>query len=97
IAQPDTVLKMPKAIPIPANGEVDYTYEIVPTHFTEDKWVRMSEMRPSSAAHVHHAVVYIRPPDSQWLRHAPVGEAFTANTLEDPQDRREAHETTSDL
>src|SRR5678815_5177946 len=54
-------------------------------------------MRPSSAAHVHHAVVYIRPPDSQWLRHAPVGEPFTANTLTDLQERREAHETTSDL
>ena len=97
IAQPDAVIKMPKPVPIPADGEVDYTYEIVPTHFTEDKWVQMSEMRPSSAAHVHHAVVYIRPPDSQWLRHAPVGEPFTASTLTDPQERREAHETTSDL
>ena len=97
IAQPDAIVKMPKAVSVPADGEVDYTYEIVPTHFTEDKWVQMSEMRPSSAAHVHHAVVYIRPPDSQWLRHAPVGEPFTANTLTDSQERREAHETTSDL
>jgi hypothetical protein len=97
IAHPDAIIKMPKPVSIPANGDVDYTYEIVPTHFTEDNWVSMSEMRPSSAAHVHHAVVYIRPPDSQWLRHAPVGEPFTANTLTDPQERREAHETTSDL
>src|ERR1051325_2480544 len=97
ITQPDAVLKMPKPVCIPASGEVDYTYEIVPTHFTEDKWVQMSEMRPSSAAHVHHAVVSIRPPDSQWLRHAPVGEPFTANTLSDQRDRLEAHETTSDL
>src|SRR5215471_17048669 len=57
----------------------------------------MSEFRPCSAAHVHHAVVYIRPPDSEWLRHAPVGAPFTASTLSDPVERRQAHETTSDL
>jgi hypothetical protein len=97
IPQPDLVLKMPKAVQIPEHGEVEYTYEIVPTHFAEDRWVQMSEFRPGSPAHVHHAVVYIRPPDSQWLRHAPVGAPFTASTLNDPLERREAHETTSDL
>jgi hypothetical protein len=97
IAQPDLVVKMPKPVSIPAGGEVEYTYEIVPTNFAEDRWVRMSEFRPGSPANVHHAVVYIRPPDSQWLRHAPVGEPFTASTLKDPIERRQAHETTSDL
>ena len=97
IAQPNLVLRMPKPVQIPARGEVEYTYEIVPTHFTEDRWVQMSEFRPGSPAHVHHAVVYIRPPDSPWLRHAPIGESFTASTLEDPMERRQAHETTSDL
>ncbi len=97
IPQPDMVVKMPKAVRIPDKGAVDYTYEIVPTHFAEDRWVQMSEFRPGAPAHVHHAVVYIRPPDSPWLRHAPVGEPFTASTLSDPAERRQAHETTSDL
>jgi hypothetical protein len=97
IPTPDLVVKMPTAVRIPARGEVEYTYEIVPTHFAEDKWVQMVEVRPSSAAHVHHAVVYIRPADSAWLRHAPVGEPFTASMLADPEERRQAHETTSDL
>jgi hypothetical protein len=97
IDQPDLVVKMPKPVPIPAQGEVEYTYEIVPTHFAQDRWVQMSEFRPGSPAHVHHAVVYIRPPDSQWLRHAPIGEPFTASTLKDPLEQRQAHETTSDL
>ena len=97
IPRPDVVLKMPKAVRIPARGEVEYTYEIVPTHFAEDKWVQMVEVRPSSPGHVHHAVVYIRPPNSSWLRHAPVGEPFTAAMLSDPEERRQAHETTSDL
>jgi hypothetical protein len=97
IPQPDLVVKMSRPVQIPAQGEIEYTYEIVPTHFAEDRWVQMSEVRPGGPAHVHHAVVYIRPPDSQWLRHAPVGEPFTASTLNDPLERREAHETTSDL
>jgi len=97
IPQPDLVVKMPMPVPIPARGEVEYTYEIVSTHFAEDKWVQMVEVRPSSAAHVHHAVVYTRPPDSPWLRHAPVGEPFTASMLTDAEERRQAHETTSDL
>ena len=97
IPQPDIVVTMPKPVPIPAKGIVEYTYEIVPTHFAEDRWVQMSEFRPGSPSHVHHAVVYIRPPDSPWLRHAPVGEPFTASTLTDPVEQRQAHETTSDL
>jgi hypothetical protein len=97
IPQPDAVVKMPAPVKIPARGEVEYTYEIVPTHFAKDTWVQMVEVRPSSPAHVHHAVVYIRPPDSDWLRHAPIGEPFTASTLTDPIERRQAHETTSDL
>jgi len=97
IPPPDFVVRMPTAVRIPARGEVEYTYEIVPAHFAEDRWVQMSEFRPGSPAHVHHAVVYIRPPASQWLRHAPVGVPFTAAMLTDPLERREAHETTSDL
>ncbi|HEY6765148.1 MAG TPA: hypothetical protein VI386_10270, partial [Candidatus Sulfotelmatobacter sp.] len=97
IAEPAVVIKMPKPVSIPPSGEVDYTYEIVPTAFSEDRWVQMAEMRPSAPAHVHHAVVYIRPPDSNWLRQAPVGTPFTASMLIDPAERRQAHETTSDL
>ena len=88
IPQPDLAVKIPKPAQIPAQGEVEYPYEIVPTHFTEDKWVQMAEVRPSSSAHVHHAVVYIRPPDSPWLRHAPVGEPFTASMLSDRSEER---------
>jgi hypothetical protein len=97
IPKPDQVLIMPKPVAIPAEGDVEYTYEIVPTNFSEDKWVQMSEIRPSSRAHVHHAVVYIRPPDSKWLRGAPVNAPFTASSLADPALRRQAHETDSDM
>lgn len=97
IPQPNLILSMPRPVPLPATGDVDYTYEIVPTHFTEDRWVQIAEVLPSLRANVHHAVVYIRPPDSPWLRHAPAGQPFTAATLTDPEDRRGAHWTDTDI
>ena len=97
IPQPELVVKMTKGVALPARGDVEYTYEIVPTHFTEDRWVRTAEVLPALRANVHHAVVYIRPPDSQWLRHAPVGQPFTGEDLSDPEDRRGAHWTDNDV
>lgn len=97
IPQPDFVVRMPKAVPIPARCDIQYTYEIVPTGFTEGKWVQMSEIRPSSRANVHHAVVYIRPPDSPWLRHAPIGVPFTASDMKTDADRRDAKTTKADI
>jgi hypothetical protein len=88
---------MPSPVTIPAHGDVEYTYEIVPTGFAEDKWVQMSEVRPSSRQYVHHAVVYIRPPDSPWLKGAPIGLPFTASSLHDEKLRHQAHETDSDM
>jgi hypothetical protein len=97
IRPPDFILQMPRAVLIPGEGDVEYTYEIVPTQFTQDHWIQMSEIRPSSLANVHHAVVYVRPPDSSWLRDAPLNVPFTASTLNDPELRHQAHETDSDM
>jgi len=97
IPEPDKIVQMPQRVSLPATGDVEYIYEIVPTGFTEDKWVQMSEIRPSSREHVHHAVVYIRPSDSKWLRKAPVGVPFTPSSFSDAEERAEAHATTSDM
>ena len=97
ISSPDAVIEMPKAVVLAPKGDIDYTYEIIPTGFHEGRWVQMAELRPSSREHVHHAVVYIRPPDSKWLRNAPVGVPFTTESLTDAQGRRDAHWTDSDI
>jgi hypothetical protein len=97
IPSPQKVVTMPVPVDIPAHGVVDYTFEIVPTGFTEDKWVQFSQILPSSPKYVHHGVVYIRPPGSTWLRAAPVGVPFTPSSFTDPKLRAEAHETTSDM
>lgn len=97
IDQPDVVLSMPEAMRLPGHGDVPYQYIIIPTHFKDDRWVRMSEIRPSNRAVVHHAVAYIREPGSKWLRGAPVGKAFSAGDLPDPAQRRDAMWTDSDI
>ena len=97
IPAPDVEIKMPSAVKIPATGEVEYTYEIVPTHFAEGRWVQRSEILPGLPQNVHHAVVYVRPPESPWLRHAPMEKPFTASMLSTEQDRAETMWTDSDI
>jgi len=78
-------------------GNVEYTYEIVPRGFSEDQWVQASEIRPTSRDHVHHAVVYILPPASKWLRSAPLGRPFSASDMTTGEDIRQALFTDSDM
>jgi hypothetical protein len=87
IPKPDFILKMPQAVAIPSSGDIEYTYEIVPTGFTEGRWVQMAEVVPSLPAMVRQAIVFIRGPGSHWLRHAPVGKPFTTATLAGDKDR----------
>jgi hypothetical protein len=76
IPKPDLVVEMPSEVSVPAKGTVEYTYMIVPTGFTEDRWVQEMEVRPGNRAVVHHANVYIRRVGSPWLRKYPVGVPF---------------------
>ena len=50
---------MPQDFTVPAKGALDYQYISVPTHFTEDKWVEMAEVRPGDRSVVHHANIYV--------------------------------------
>lgn len=77
IGEPDQVFEMPKPFALPAKGAIEYQYLILPTHFSEDRWVQKVEVRPSNHATVHHAVVYIREPRSKWLAGEPIGTMFS--------------------
>lgn len=68
ISPPDRVVEMPQAFHVPSAGAVDYQYFVVPTGFSEDRWVQSVEVRPRERAVVHHAVVYIREPGDTWTR-----------------------------
>lgn len=73
ITKPDAVIEMPTAFDMPASGAVEYQYIVVPTGFTEDKWIQMVEVRPSDRTVVHHAVIFIREPGAKWLADAKPG------------------------
>ena len=77
MGKPDVVFEPPAAIPIPAKGTIQYQYVIVPTGFTEDKYIQFAELRPSDREHTHHIVTYIRPPGSRWMGDYPAGRPFS--------------------
>lgn len=53
---------------IPAEGTVDYQYFVIDPGFTEEKWVKAAQVIPGNRSVVHHAIVFIRPPDDQPFR-----------------------------
>jgi hypothetical protein len=81
LGQPDVVFEMPQAFEIPAQGEIDYQYVIIPTGFTEDKWIQAVESRPGNRALTHHVIAFVRPPQSPWLKGMKPGEIFTMNDV----------------
>jgi hypothetical protein len=72
IGQPDVVLPMTVEFSIPAEGVIPYKYFVVPTNFTEDKFVQYAEIRAGDRAHVHHVIVSVRYPSQGSL--PPAGE-----------------------
>lgn len=76
IGKPDLVLDTGVDFKVPAQGTVEYTYFVVPTGFTEDKWVKEIEVRPGNKAVVHHVVLYARPQGSRFVGEAKPGEAY---------------------
>jgi len=81
IGKPDVILEMPAVYQVPESGTIEYQHFIVPTGFTEDKWVQVVELRPGNRAVVHHAAVFVRPPDSRWMRDVKLGEAATGKQV----------------
>jgi hypothetical protein len=78
IPKPDVVFEMPLTYDIPARGTIEYQKIIIPTGFTEDKWVQFAEARPDNRAHVHHIIAFVREPGSHWLEGEKPGVFFVA-------------------
>jgi len=89
IGTPDVVFDTGVDFKVPAKGTIDYTYFVVPTKFTEDRWVKDLEVRPGDASVVHHLVLYARPKTSRFLAVAKPGVAFVApeEAMPDPASR----------
>src|SRR5262249_2731360 len=76
MGKPDAVVELPMDFAVPATGTVEYTYFVVPSGFTEDKWVENVEVRAGNSKVVHHVVVEVRPPGVKYLANAKYGEAY---------------------
>ena len=85
--KPDMIIEMPKDVPLPANGTINYKSILVKANFTEDRWVVAAELRPGNSAAVHHMRAIVRPPDSAWMKDAVPGVAYEAG---DPEIGRQA-------
>lgn len=67
--KPDLEIAMrDHAYRIPAEGTVEYQYFVIDPGFTEEKWVKAAQVIPGNRSVVHHAIVFIRPPDDQPFR-----------------------------
>lgn len=62
--EPDLIVPM-RSTPytVPASGTVEYQYFVVDPKLTEDRWISAAQVIPGDAAVVHHAIVFIRPPN----------------------------------
>ncbi len=54
IGNPDRILELPKVLDIPVSATVPYKNLLIPSGFTEDKWVEAVEVRPGNRTVVHH-------------------------------------------
>ena len=83
IGRPEAVFEMLGPFRLPASGAIEYQYIILPTGFTSDKWVERVEVQPGDRSVVHHAVLYIREPGSDWLKGKPSGVPFSLPSTPD--------------
>ncbi|HLK68523.1 MAG TPA: cytochrome c [Bryobacteraceae bacterium] len=80
--KPDLTVEMPNAFEVPASGILEYQYIVIPTHFEKDTWITAAEVRPGNRAVMHHVIVYVRPPGSNYLKDAQPGIPFVPVTFE---------------
>jgi peroxiredoxin len=69
--EPDVVLSMPESFTVPADGGkngLSYKHFRVDPGFTDDKWIAAAEVAPGNRSVVHHVIVYVLPPESNWER-----------------------------
>lgn len=59
IGEPDLVFEMVRPETLPAELEDEYRYVMIPTGFTQDRWVEAAEVRPGNPEVVHHVIAFV--------------------------------------
>jgi hypothetical protein len=98
IGHPDAVVTMPIEYQVPAKGTIDYQYIVIPTGFTEDKYVQMVEARPGNTKLVHHIIAFVREPGNPWMKDAKPGVPYAPKEPElSPEDQKKREEAVANL
>jgi alkyl hydroperoxide reductase subunit AhpC len=62
--QPDQIFEMRKEpFFVKSSGVVEYQYFVADPKFDEDRWITGAQVIPGNHAVVHHAILFVRPPD----------------------------------
>lgn len=77
IGTPDSILTLPKAIEVKAEGAMPYQNVVIDTDFAEDRWVSAYEIQPSARQVVHHVIVRVHRPGER-IRGLGEGDGFWA-------------------
>lgn len=59
IGEPDAIFGMQETYQVGPEGRDEYHCFVIPTNYTEDKWVSAVEVHPGNRAIVHHVIAYI--------------------------------------
>jgi len=98
IGKPDAVISMPIEYHVPAKGTIDYQYIVIPTGFTEDKYVQLAEARPGNTKLVHHIIAFVREPGNPWMKDAKPGVPYAPKEPElSPEDQKKQDEAMAKL
>lgn len=66
---PDQIVEMgTRPFVVPQDGTVEYQYFVADPGFKEDKWITGAQVIPGARSVVHHAIVFVRPPDGSRFR-----------------------------
>ncbi|WP_010586734.1 hypothetical protein [Schlesneria paludicola] len=58
LGEPDLVVSMKEAFPVPAEGADIYRNFVIPLNLTSEHWVRAIDFRPSARSVVHHSLFF---------------------------------------
>ncbi len=98
IGKPDVVISMPLEYHVPASGTIDYQYIVIPTGFTEDKYVQLAEARPGDTKLVHHIIAFVREPGNPWMKDAKPGVPYVPKEPEpSPEEQKKEEEAEAKL
>ncbi|MBV9469373.1 MAG: hypothetical protein JOZ57_09010, partial [Abitibacteriaceae bacterium] len=59
LGQPDVILQPTEAYSLAADGADVYRCFVIPTNYTEDRWVSAFEVHPDNRKVVHHVIAYL--------------------------------------